>query len=294
MPQATTTNVIDRHVRIHRVLSDDGTQIAGTVHGDGPPLVLVNGGIDDGDTSWGRMLPRLTDRFTCYAMSTRGRGFSADAPDHASERLVEDVTSFAESIGEPVGLVGESSGAVLAIGAAARSAAVAAVAAYEPGASEALGSEEAALFEGTVERVERAVAEGRYADGARSFFDVIANDVELADITASNYAEEAARYVPVLLQEIHEESEPGAWSPTDPTVLARITAPVLLLRGADTALRWLSDGTRHVAAHVEHAEVRELAGVGHLAVALGAPAIADELVRFFVDQTESAARQPGS
>ena len=104
--------------RIHRAVSADGTEIAGRVVGEGPALVLVHGGIGHGDLAWEALLPHLTDRFTCYLPSTRGRGLSSDNPDHSPARLEEDVTAFVDSIGEPVCLVGWSgSGAwVLGIG----------------------------------------------------------------------------------------------------------------------------------------------------------------------------------
>ncbi len=73
--------------RIHRAVSADGTELAGRVWGRGPALVLVHGGIGDGDVAWEALLPHLTDRFTCYLPSTRGRGLSSDNPDHSPARL---------------------------------------------------------------------------------------------------------------------------------------------------------------------------------------------------------------
>src|SRR5688500_13945134 len=78
--------------RIHRAVSADGTEIVGRVQGHGPALVLVHGGIGDGEIAWDAMLPHLTDRFTCYLPSTRGRGLSGDNPDHSPRRLEDDVT----------------------------------------------------------------------------------------------------------------------------------------------------------------------------------------------------------
>jgi pimeloyl-ACP methyl ester carboxylesterase len=92
--------------RIHRVVSADGTEIAGRVAGDGPPLVLVHSAAHDGDIAWEAMLRHLTDRFTCYLPSLRGVGLSGDNPDHSPPRLQEDVNSFVDSIGEPACLVG--------------------------------------------------------------------------------------------------------------------------------------------------------------------------------------------
>src|SRR5918994_3351006 len=118
--------------RIHRAVSADGTEIAGRVRGQGPPLVLVHGGIGDGDIAWAALLPHLTDRFTCYLPNTRGRGLSGNNPDHSPARLEEDVTAFVDSIGEPVCLVGWSGSGAWVLGAAAHSGSVAAVAAYGP------------------------------------------------------------------------------------------------------------------------------------------------------------------
>src|SRR5829696_9245508 len=114
--------------RIHRAVSADGTEIAGRVRGRGPALVLVHGGIGDGDIAWEALLSHLTDRFTCYLPSTRGRGLSSDNPDHSPARLEEDVTAFVDSIGEPVCLVGWSGSGAWVLGAATRSGSVAAVA----------------------------------------------------------------------------------------------------------------------------------------------------------------------
>ena len=94
-----------REERTHRAVSSDGTEIVGRVHGHGPPLVLLPGGPGDSETTWRFLLPLLREHFTCYAMDTRGRGLSVDHPDHSPERLADDIVAFAESIGEPVGLV---------------------------------------------------------------------------------------------------------------------------------------------------------------------------------------------
>jgi pimeloyl-ACP methyl ester carboxylesterase len=100
-------------------VSADGTEIAGRVQGDGPALVLVHGGIGDGEIAWDAMLPHLIDRFTCYLPSTRGRGLSGDNPDHSPPRLEDDVTAFVGSIGEPVYLAGWSGSGAWVLGTAA-------------------------------------------------------------------------------------------------------------------------------------------------------------------------------
>lgn len=66
--------------RIHKAASADGTEFAGRVHGQGPPLVFLHGRLEDGDSCWAPMLPLPTDRFTCFTPSTRRRGVGRRQP----------------------------------------------------------------------------------------------------------------------------------------------------------------------------------------------------------------------
>ena len=270
---------------IHRTRSDDGTEIAGRVKGQGPPIVLVHGSLEDGDLLWDALLPFLQERFTCYLMSTRGRGSSGESDDLSPERLVQDVTSFANSVGSPVGLVGESAGGMLALGAAARSDAVAAVAVYEPVVLEALGDELSAELDENFARVAEVAGEGALAEAARMFAAPLVNDDERKAIEASDYFDETARYVPLLLRELElaqGSDEPG---PTDASVLRRIEAPVLALNGSRSALRpWFRRGVRHVTENVPRATAREIDGTGHWAPVLAPEPLAREITAFFDDE----------
>jgi pimeloyl-ACP methyl ester carboxylesterase len=274
--------------RIHRAVSADGTMIAGRVHGHGPPLVFVHGGLGDGERSWGPLLGLLGERFTCHTMSTRGRGRSA-APvdgDHSLARLVEDVVAYVESIGSRAGLIGYSSGGMLAFGAAARSAAVSAVAVYEPPVFEVPSEDRPRPTPEKAARAVEAVADGRAAEAARIMIRGVATDDELVALEAQGAFEAWAPNVRVGLQEVpgYEGSrDPG---PTHPSVLAGLTVPVLYLHGARTPTDWYVAGARHVGANVSDVRVEELTGAGHFAPLLAPEPIADALARFF----ESAPR----
>lgn len=148
--------------RIHRAVSADGTEIVGRVAGQGPALVLLHAGLEDGDL-WEHVLPHLTGRFICSLPSTRGRGLSGDNPDRSPPRLVEDVGAFADSIGAPVFLAGESMGAHLALAAAERAGAVTAVPAWEPFVSSVMREE--ARPRVPPQRRDRRRARRRRADG---------------------------------------------------------------------------------------------------------------------------------
>lgn len=268
--------------RIHRTTSPDGIRIAGHVDGTGRPLVLVHGSMEDGDLCWDALVRHLQHRFTCYRPSSRGRGLSDESDDLAPQRRLEDIVSFVNSIGEPVLLFGESDGGALALGTAARSDAVAAVAVYEPVVFEVAGEDLDASLEATLPRVGQAVADGRLTEAARAFSELVANDDELAALTGSDYLPRAGRHMPVFLEELEQADHPDTLSPTDASLLAAINVPVLLQRGTRSALYdWMADATRYVADHVADARVQEIDGAGHFAVALEPEAVADQLIQFF-------------
>ena len=276
--------------RIHRAASADGTEIAGRVLGQGPPLVLVHGPVHDGDIAWEALLPLLTDRFTCYLPSLRGRGLSGDNPDHSPPRshFHEDVNAFVDSIGAPVYLMGWSDGGSLALGAAAHSDAVAAVAAYEPAVWTLMREDDLAHFGAAIEQQSEATADGRLLDAAHIFHHFVCTDDEFAALDA-DYLDRQARLFPLLMQEIQQGMSDEGPQPTDPEVLGQIDAPVLVLLAQRTRLStWFSDSAKHVAQHVADSYVRELPDVGHLAPLVAPEPVAKELISFL-----ESVRRPG-
>ncbi|MBX2997807.1 MAG: alpha/beta hydrolase [Caldilineaceae bacterium] len=275
--------------RIQRTLSADGTQIAARVYGQGLPLILLSAGPGDSETSWEVLLPFLSERFTCYLLNTRGRGLSADHPDHSPQRLVEDVVAFADALGEPVGLVGWGS-TLWALVAAEHTATISAVAAYEPGANEVMSEEVATCLSEAFIRMGELVAEGRLLDAARVFIEksnVIYTPEELAGGTPQEFWEAAAPNIPDFLHEEQQMAESGQPGPTDPAVLTKITVPVLLLRGSESK-PWFVDSLRHVADHLPNSHQREIVGAGHFGLHTEPEAVADELTRFFTSVQQPA------
>jgi pimeloyl-ACP methyl ester carboxylesterase len=267
--------------RIQRAVSADGTEIAGRVLGRGPALVLVHGGIGDGDLAWEALLPHLTDRFTCHLPSIRGRGLSADNPDHSPPRMVEDVTAYVDSIGEAVTLVGWSGSGGWVLGAAARSGSVAAAAAYEPGVISVMREADLARTVAIMERMALAAADGRLVDAVRAFTPWVATDNEIAALELTGFFERWAGGIPAMLRFVHGDQAYQGPRPTDPDGLRQVAAPVLLLRGQRTRLRtFFADAVQYLAQHIPDAEVRELPGVGHFAPLLQPEAVADELITF--------------
>ena len=163
--------------RPSRSSAAEGGKVGGNFAG--APLLLLHT-IGDGDIDWDLLLPHLTGRFTCHLPSLRGRGLSGDHPDLSPGRLFGDFLAYVDSIGEPTGLVGWSGGGTWALGAAAQSDTVAAVAPFEPGMLSLMDAQEQAALGAAVARTGEMAAEGRLADAARAFAGFPFNDEEIA------------------------------------------------------------------------------------------------------------------
>jgi pimeloyl-ACP methyl ester carboxylesterase len=276
--------------RVHRAVSADGTEIAGRVQGQGPPLVLIHSPVHDGDMAWEALLPLLTDWFTCYRPSLRGRGLSGANPDHSPPRshFQEDVDAFVDSVGERVYVMGWSDGGSLALGAAANSDAVAAVAVYEPSVWTLMREDDLARFGSTTEQWMDAAADGRLVDAAHIFHHFVCTDDEFAALDTA-YLDRQARLFPLLMQELQQGMPDEGPQPTDPEVLGQIDAPVLVLLAQQGRLgTWFSDSAKHVAQHVADPHVRELPDVGHCAPLVAPEPVAMELISFFASARRNA------
>jgi pimeloyl-ACP methyl ester carboxylesterase len=117
---------------VYKIRSNDGTSIAIDKTGQGPPLIMVDGALCSRAMGPGRSLtPHLADRFTVYTYDRRGRGESSDAPQYAVEREIEDLDALIAEAGGSSYVFGVSSGAALALEAAARGSAITKLALYE-------------------------------------------------------------------------------------------------------------------------------------------------------------------
>jgi pimeloyl-ACP methyl ester carboxylesterase len=116
------------------VTSKDGTTIAFDRSGEGPAIVLVGGAFQHRaiDPSTARLAELLAPNFTVYHYDRRGRGESGDTAPYAVEREIEDIDALIQDAGGSASVFGISSGAVLALRAAAAGLAITKLALYEP------------------------------------------------------------------------------------------------------------------------------------------------------------------
>jgi len=115
------------------VTSKDGTSIAYEQTGGGPALVLVDAVLHYRRfSSFGGLIPLLAPHFTVYHYDRRGRGASTDTTPYAIEREVEDLAALIDRAGGSAFGYGFSSGALLALHAAAAGLAIPKLAVLEP------------------------------------------------------------------------------------------------------------------------------------------------------------------
>lgn len=266
--------------RVQVAISADDTEIVGRVRGDGPPLVLVHGGWGDGEVAYESLVPYLTDRFTCYTPSTRGRGLSGDSSDHSVQRLAEDVAAFIDSIGEPAYVLGWS-GVDFTLGAVRQSANVAAVTLFEGGVLLTASEADLGSFGGTVEQTGAAATDGRLDDAARGFAPLVMSDDELA-AASDDFYEQWGQSVPAMLQYFQQNVASEAAKPDAPEQLARVSVPLLALWGQRTRMRdWFARSAEHYAHHVPNGRVRDIPGIGHFAPVVAPKVLAEELISEF-------------
>jgi pimeloyl-ACP methyl ester carboxylesterase len=115
------------------VTSKDGTQIGYNTTGTGPAVILIDGAFCfRGFGPMPALAPLLAPHFTIYTYDRRGRGESGDTLPFALEREFEDIDALIQHAGGAACLFGTSSGAALALRAAASGLNLTKLAMYEP------------------------------------------------------------------------------------------------------------------------------------------------------------------
>ncbi|GIP39313.1 alpha/beta hydrolase [Paenibacillus sp. J31TS4] len=266
------------------VISKDGTTIAYEKRGSGPALILVTGAFSyrqfPGQV---KLAERLAERFTVYHYDRRGRGDSGDAPSYAVEREIEDLEAMIGAAGGSAYVYGLSSGAVLALKAAAQGASIKKLALHEPPfVVEAKDPKPPADF---VRHVQELVISDRREEAIRYFM---------------TKGMGAPTFVPAMMRLM-----PGTWKklkalahtlpydaallegyasgkPLDPEPWRGVSIPALVLEGLESpaSLRHAALAVKNV---LPNARLLSKKGLGHTKK-LDAGRIAPELSAFFADR----------
>lgn len=279
---------------MQRVFSQDGTQIAYDVAGDGPALILVGGALSFRGFEGAReMLALLAPRFTVINFDRRGRGDSGDTLPYAVEREVEDIEALIDAAGGTAYLYGTSSGAVLALEAASRLPdKVRSLLMYEPPLI--LDDRHPPVTADYVQRLERAVAEGRRGD-AVALFMTEAVGVPEQVVAAMRYGDpndiggngngqtppEWAGLEKVAHTLLYDQAVAGPTMRGESSLPARwaqATMPVLVVVGSKSA-PFFHSGAQTLVEHLPNAQYRVLEGQDH---AVAPAAISRLIAGFFI------------
>lgn len=150
---------VQKEIKMEKVISKDGTEIAYIKRGSGPPLILVHGTTAD-HSRWLPIIPYFEQHYTVYAVDRRGRGGSGDSPEYSVMKEAEDIAAVAHSIEEPVSILGHSYGGLVSLEAALLIRNLNKLILYEPPVPTGI----AIYPPGTPEKMQKFIDEGKNED----------------------------------------------------------------------------------------------------------------------------------
>jgi pimeloyl-ACP methyl ester carboxylesterase len=245
------------------VLSRDGTSIAYSQAGSGPPLIIVDGALCHRAFGPSGPLARsLSGQFTVITYDRRGRGESGSTPPYAVEREVEDIEALIDAAGAPAFVLGVSSGVALALEAANRGLAIRKLALYE--APFIVDRTREPLEADYLPRLKQMIAEDRRSDAVKHFMSAVQVPRIFVFVMSLMPSWNALKAVaPTLVHDItiveaHQRGRPlpyGRW--------AAVAVPALVMDGGKSPV-WMRNAQRALAAALPNATARTLPGQTHM------------------------------
>jgi pimeloyl-ACP methyl ester carboxylesterase len=275
----------------------DNVRLAGTLAGEGPPVLLLHGG---GQTrhSWNRIIDRLVAAgYSALSIDLRGHGDSGWAPaggyDLSDYR--GDVRVVLSQLADPPAIVGASLGgvsAMLALGA-------------DPCGGVGLAS--CLVLVDVVPRMENAGV-SRIRQFMRSAPDGFASLDDAAEAIAQYRSDRPRpRSLDGLAKNLRLHPDNRYRWHWDPNILdgfrgseserhriladaARgVAVPTLLVRGAQSDVVG-DDGTRELAALIPHVEIAQIADAGHMVAGDSNDVFGDAIVHYVRENAPAAAK----
>lgn len=259
------------------VTSRDGTRLAFDQAGEGAPVILVDGALCHRRFGpAGPLAAQLTDHYRVITYDRRGRGDSGDTQPYAVERESEDIEAIVEAVGGSAYVYGISSGAALALDAAAQVPGIRKVAVYE--APFIVDGARPPRPEDYVAAMDGLVAEGRRGDAVKSF---------MKTVGTPGFAVAMMRVMPVwsklkavahtIPYDFRVLGDTGAGRPLPADRWSSVKVPVLSMDGAKSP-DWIRNAMRQLAEVLPDARYRSLPGQTHM---LKPEAVAPVLREFF-------------
>ncbi|GGG68585.1 alpha/beta hydrolase [Kocuria dechangensis] len=236
------------------VTSADGTPIGFDRTGSGPALVLVLGAFND-RTAGHALAVHLAAHFTVINYDRRGRGDSGDTAPYAVEREVEDLAAMIEVAGGSAAVLGYSSGAVLAMLAAAKGLPITKLALYDPPFP--LAGRAPEYFDQLATDIRAALDQGSPGKAVELF------QTRAVGIPPETVAQiRQAPYWPALEKIAPTLEYESLILATDPALPQRVAAPTLVITGSHSPPA-LADAAATLAGRLPDGTLRVLEGQTH-------------------------------
>jgi pimeloyl-ACP methyl ester carboxylesterase len=270
---------------LEKLESKDGTTIAFDRLGDGPPVIVVGGATCDRAMTR-PLAERLAQHFTVINYDRRGRGDSEDTLPYAVEREIEDLGTLIAEAGGTASVYGHSSGAGLALHAAAQGLPIAKLVLHDPPFTPD-GEEERRISREYGEKLEAILLENRRGDAIELFFRLVGMPQEMIDgMRHSPRWAGLEEIAPTLAydSEVMGDITRGGTVPTD--LADRVTPTALVLVGGKSPAFMIDTG-RQLADAMPNGRHSVLKGQEHVvAPEVLVPVLAD----FFADRNGARPR----
>ena len=254
------------------VTSADGTRIAYDRLGEGAPVVIISGIFCTRQTTQ-QLTEALAERFSVVNYDRRGRGESGETPPYAVAREVEDLAALIVEAGGSASVYGHSSGAGLALHAAAGGLPITRLVVHEPpyGPDDEASTRDAREL---AENVRVALAEDRRADAIGLFFANMGVPAAIADGMTADPGMQAV--APTMIHDFVIMGDfSGGAIPED--LVRAVRVPTLVIAGGSSPDFFRDTATR-LAELLPNAKLTVLDGHDHGAPAeVVAPVVADFL-----------------
>jgi pimeloyl-ACP methyl ester carboxylesterase len=245
---------------MNTLTSKDGTTIAYENKGSGPAVIMVGGALTTRlSGSRQRLMDLLAETFAVYTYDRRGRGDSSDSLPYALDREIEDLAAMIEVSGGRARVYGHSSGACLALEAAAvLDDQVTSLALYEAPYNDDPAAQ--AGWHRYLATMTRALADGRRGDAVAAFMAEVGMPPEqIEGARHSPFWPFAEAIAPTLAYD-HVGAMRDGTVPVDR--IASIGTPTLVLYGT-ASLPFMADTAATVAKAMPVATLRSLDGQTH-------------------------------
>lgn len=254
--------------------SADGTRIAYDRSGSGRPIVFATGAFNDHTTAT-PLAERLAGDFTVITYDRRARGRSGDTRPYAIDREIDDLAAVIDVAGGDAAVFGYSSGALLAVRAAAAKLPITSLVLYEAPFAIETWHQRTDL----PERLDDLVRLGRPGDAVTLFQ---AEGIGLPpEVVAQIRQSPMFPALEAIAQSVvYDATITAAFATPDPGLMS-VDVPALVLNGEQTWPR-LAQAARSLAEALPRARYQQVPGGAEHGIPAGATA---DVMRIFLTET---------